>query len=263
MSDPTINTTSDTHAPSAGVSLNAPGVRVANADGSGQMFDQIARRYDLLNRVISLGLDQRWRRLLIDAMPREGEILDVATGTADVALSIAARHPAARVVGLDPSVGMLGVGRQKVARRGLEGRVTLDEGDALAMPYERGRFSGSCVAFGVRNFPDRLRGLREMARVTRAGGPVAVLELSEPRGGLLAPFARLHVHHVVPWLGALLSGNSEYRYLQRSVAAFPPPEAFKGLMEEAGLTDVRVYRMLFGVAHLYVGRSSGGAPPAP
>lgn len=239
------------------VSLNAPGVRVADADGSGRMFDQIARKYDLLNRVISLGLDQRWRRQLIDLMPRDGELLDVATGTADVALSIVKTHPQVRVVGLDPSVGMLAVGREKVARRGLEGRVSLDEGDALEMPYEDGRFSGSCVAFGVRNFPDRLRGLREMSRVTRAGGPVAVLELSEPRGGLFAPFARLHVHHVVPWLGALLSGNSEYRYLQRSVAAFPPPSEFKALMEEAGLTEVRFWRMPFGVAHLYVGRAAG------
>jgi len=255
---------SDQQDPLAGVSLNAPGVRVADADGSGRMFDQIARRYDLLNRVISLGLDQRWRRQLLDAMPRDGEVLDVATGTADVALSIAQRHPATRLVGLDPSAGMLGVGREKVARRGLEARVRLEEGDALSMPYEDGRFAGSCVAFGVRNFPDRLRGLREMARVTRPGGVVAVLELSEPRGGLLAPLARLHVHHVVPWLGALLSGNSEYRYLQRSVAAFPPPAEFCGLMEAAGLRDVRVTRMPFGVAHLYVGVVGRAAPaPAP
>lgn len=235
------------------VSLNAPGVHVESADGSGLMFDQIARRYDLLNRVISLGLDQSWRTKLINALPREGELLDVATGTADVALSIAQRAPKSTLTGLDPSVGMLDVGREKVARRGLQERVTLDVGDALAMPYADNRFEGCCVAFGIRNFPDRLQGLKEMARVTKSGGPVAILELSEPRGGLLAPFTRFHVHHVVPRLGALLSGNKEYRYLQRSVAAFPPPEQFKGLMEEAGLRDVEVSRMTFGVAHLYVG----------
>jgi demethylmenaquinone methyltransferase/2-methoxy-6-polyprenyl-1,4-benzoquinol methylase len=219
------------------------------------MFDQIARRYDLLNRVISLGLDQSWRTKLINALPREGELLDVATGTADVALSIAQRAPKSTLVGLDPSVGMLNVGREKVERRGLQERVTLDVGDALAMPYADNRFEGCCVAFGIRNFPDRLQGLKEMARVTKPGGPVAILELSEPRGGVLAPFTRFHVHHVVPRLGALLSGNKEYRYLQRSVAAFPPPEQFKGLMEEAGLRDVEVSRMTFGVAHLYVGRA--------
>lgn len=235
------------------VSLNGPGVKVESADGSGLMFDQIARRYDLLNRVISLGLDQSWRTKLINALPREGELLDVATGTADVALSIAKRHPKTRVIGLDPSVGMLDVGRLKVGKRALTERVSLEVGDALAMSYEDDRFEGSCVAFGVRNFPDRLQGLKEMRRVTKPGGPVAILELSEPRGGLFAPFARLHVHHVVPWLGAILSGNKEYRYLQKSVAAFPPPEMFKGLMEEAGLTDVKVERMPFGVAHLYVG----------
>ena len=238
------------------VSLNAPGVRVESADGSGLMFDQIARRYDLLNRVISLGLDQSWRAKLIRSLPSEGELLDVATGTADVALSLAKRYPSARVVGLDPSVGMLDVGRVKVSKRTLDERVSLEEGDALAMSYEDDRFEGACVAFGVRNFPDRLQGLKEMRRVTKPGGPVSILELSEPRGGLFGPFVRLHVHHVVPWLGAILSGNKEYRYLQKSVAAFPPPEQFKLLMEEAGLVDVTVERMPFGVAHLYVGRAT-------
>ena len=240
----------------AGVSLNAPGVTVESADGSGLMFDQIAKRYDLLNRVISLGLDQSWRTKLINALPKEGELLDVATGTADVALAIAKRNPSTRVVGLDPSVGMLDVGRLKIGKRALHERVSLEVGSALEMSYEDDRFEGSCVAFGVRNFPDRLQGLKEMRRVTKPGGPVAILELSEPRGGLFAPFARFHVHHVVPWMGAILSGNKEYRYLQKSVAAFPPPEVFKGLMEEAGLVDIQVERMPFGVAHLYVGRAT-------
>ena len=240
----------------AEVSLNAPGVQVDNADGSGLMFDQIAQRYDLLNRVISLGLDQSWRTKLINSLPSEGELLDVATGTADVALALAKRYPETTIVGLDPSVGMLDVGRVKTSKRKLDERVSLEVGDALAMPYADDRFAGTCVAFGIRNFPDRLQGLKEMRRVTKPGGPVSTLEPSEPQGGLFAPFARLHVHHVVPWLGAILSGNKEYRYLQKSVAAFPPPEQFKGLMEEAGLRDVEVQRMPFGVAHLYVGYAS-------
>lgn len=252
----TRNTESNLSEAVGKVSLNAPGVQVESADGSGLMFDQIARRYDLLNRVISLGLDQSWRTKLIASLPQQGEILDVATGTADVALSIAKQYPSTQVLGLDPSVGMLEVGRIKVGKKSLEDRVILEVGDALAMPYEDHRFEGSCVAFGVRNFPDRLQGLKEMRRVTKPGGPVSILELSEPRGGLLAPFTRFHVHHVVPWLGAILSGNREYRYLQKSVASFPPPEMFKGLMEEAGLTDVQIYRMPFGVAHLYVGRAT-------
>lgn len=238
---------------------NAPGVNVKGADGSGLMFDQIAKRYDLLNRLISLGLDQSWRKKLVASLPTEGELLDVATGTADVALALAHTYSKSTVTGLDPSVNMLDVGRQKVDRRRLNERVTLDVGTALDMPYESNRFAGSCVAFGVRNFPDRLQGMKEMNRVTAAGGPVAVLELSEPRDGLFSPFVRLHVHHIVPWMGAILSGNKEYRYLQKSVQAFPPPQHFAELMEEAGIGKVKIERMPFGVAHLYVGLASNSS----
>ena len=122
------------------------------------------------------------------------------------------------------------------------------------MPFDDNRFSGSCIAFGIRNVPDRQQGLKELARVTRSGGHVAILELSEPRGGLLSPFARFHVHHLVPFLGSILSGAKEYRYLQRSIQAFPPPEEFKAMMEAAGLTDVKAERMTFGAAHLYVAK---------
>ena len=224
------------------------------ADGSGSMFDRIAGRYDLLNRLISLGMDQGWRRRLVSTLPKEGEILDVATGTADVAIALALARRAVTVVGLDPSAGMLAVGDEKLARLELTERVTLQEGDALKMPFEDDRFAGCCVSFGVRNFPDRLRGLQEMTRVTAPGGVVSVLELSEPREGLLAPLTRFHVHHIVPRVGAILSGDKEYRYLQSSVEAFPPPQDFKAMMEETGLTEVEIYPMPFHVAHLYVGR---------
>lgn len=226
------------------------------ANGTGLMFDQIAKRYDLLNRLISLGLDQSWRRALVASLPKQGEILDVATGTADVALAIAKAYPTTQVVGLDPSVNMLDVGREKVDRKTWQDRIELTVGDAMDMPYESDRFAGSCVAFGVRNFPDRLQGMREMNRVTQAGGAVSVLELSEPRDGLLAPFVRIHVHHIVPWLGAILSGNVEYRYLQKSVEAFPPAEDFKKIMEDAGIREIEIKRMPFGVAHLYVGKAT-------
>ena len=114
-------------------------------------------------------------------------------------------------------------------------------------------FDGVSIAFGIRNVPDRVQGLREMARVTRAGGRVAILELSEPRGGVLGPLARFHVHSVVPTVGALLSGAKEYRYLQKSIAAFPPAEQFEALMREAGLRVVASTPLTFGVCHLYVG----------
>lgn len=219
------------------------------------MFDGIAPRYDLLNRVLSLGIDQNWRRRTVDALalPERGRALDVATGTGDLALLIASRHPTVQVTGIDPSSGMLGIGQQKVEKLGQSERVELLLGQAEALPFESASFDGACIAFGIRNVPDRLQGLREMCRVVKPGGRVAILELSEPRSGLLGPLARFHVHTVVPWLGALLSGAREYRYLQQSIAAFPPPETFAGLMEEAGLTVLQVQPLTFGVCHLYVG----------
>lgn len=219
------------------------------------MFDRIAERYDLLNRVISFGLDKSWRKKLLRALNLQngGRLLDVATGTADVAIDAVESLANTTAVGLDPSVGMLGVGQRKIVAAHLTDRVSLIEGDALAMPFEDGEFDASCVSFGIRNFPDRLQGLREMTRSVRSGGKVVVLELSEPRKGVLAPFARLHIHHIVPRMGALLSGDKEYAYLAKSIKAFPTPEEFAALMIEAGLQDVAFEPMTFGVAHLYVG----------
>jgi demethylmenaquinone methyltransferase/2-methoxy-6-polyprenyl-1,4-benzoquinol methylase len=229
--------------------------QIVQADGGGAMFDRIARRYDLLNRLMSFGLDRSWRRQLIESMPPQGRLLDVATGTADVALALARMHPQTHVTGLDPSTGMLAVGQDKIVARGLQQRVELISGDAQSMPFADGCFSGTTIAFGIRNVPDRLQGLREMARVTETGGPVSVLELSEPEGGLMARLAKIHVHHFVPLMGRLLSGQKEYRYLQSSIATFPPADAFADLMVEAGFSDVKVSRMTFGTAHLYVGRA--------
>ncbi|MBI5515649.1 MAG: bifunctional demethylmenaquinone methyltransferase/2-methoxy-6-polyprenyl-1,4-benzoquinol methylase UbiE [Deltaproteobacteria bacterium] len=219
------------------------------------MFDAIAPRSDLLNRLISLGIDQRWRRRTVDSLGLApgAHALDVATGTADLAILTALRCPGARVTGLDPSSGMLAVGARKVAARGLEARVTLTEGDAQALPYEPGTFDGATMAFGIRNVPDRPKALRELHRVLRPGARVAILELSEPRTGLLASLARFHIHTVVPWVGSLLSGARAYRYLQESIAAFPPPDAFTALLREAGFQDAAATPLTFGVCCLYVG----------
>lgn len=219
--------------------------------GSGEMFDRIAPRYDLLNRLMSGGLDQGWRRKLvrlIDA-PAGARLLDLATGTADVAIALANQYPDAQVVGSDPSENMLAVGRQKLADAALDDRVTLEIGDAQALPYEVASFHGLTMAFGIRNVPDRAKALREMARVVAPGGRVAILELAEPDNAL----ARMHVHHIVPRLGALISGAREYRYLQTSIAAFPPAEAFCEMMRAAGFAGVVAHRLTLGAAHIYVG----------
>ena len=224
-------------------------------EGSGAMFDGIAERYDLVNRVISLGIDQSWRKKTVRSLELQpgARVLDLATGTADLAIMIAKLHPHVTLVGVDPSEKMLEVGKKKLDVGQLNERIELQVGDAQDLKFPDRTFDGVSIAFGIRNVPNRLQGLREMARVTKAGGRVAILELSEPRGGLLGPLARFHVHSVVPTIGALLSGRKEYHYLQRSIAAFPPAAEFEALMREAGLRIVDSTALTFGVCHLYVG----------
>jgi len=222
--------------------------------GSGAMFDRIAHRYDVLNRILSFGVDRSWRRRAVRALAlQQGyRVLDVATGTADMALLVAKLHGHGHVIGVDPSRAMLDIGRTKVAAQGLAGRIELVEGDAERLPFPDGSFDGVCIAFGIRNVPDRACALREMARVTRPGGRIAILELSEPAGGILGPLARFHIRTVVPTVGAWLSGAGEYRYLQESIAAFPPPESFAELMDRCGLDVLSIQRLTFGVCVLYV-----------
>lgn len=225
--------------------------------GGGAMFDRVAPRYDFVNRLMSLGLDHRWRRKLVaslaPAAPRR--ILDLATGTADVALRVARAYPEAHVTGVDPSEGMLAGGREKVARAGLSERIELVIGDAHGLEFADDHFDGACISFGIRNVPDRLLGLSEMTRVVRPGGVVSVLELADPREGLLSAPARFHVRYVVPTLGALFGGAPDaYKYLATSVTAFPPPAEFAALMTSAGLADVQIMPLNFGAVHLYTGR---------
>jgi demethylmenaquinone methyltransferase/2-methoxy-6-polyprenyl-1,4-benzoquinol methylase len=223
--------------------------------GSGQMFDAIASRYDLLNRIMSLGIDRGWRKKAVGKLdvPVGGRVLDVATGTADIALMIARRLPAVTVVGVDPSQEMLAQGAKKIAAEGLSAQVSLRAGDAQALPFDDASFDAATIAFGIRNVPDRARGLREMARVLKPGAQLVVLELNEPQAGVLAPLVRWHVHHAVPAIGALLSGRDEYRYLQKSIAAFPPPDAFVALMSQNGFAGCSAQPLTFGAACIFVG----------
>lgn len=250
------------------------GTELAPALGSGAMFDHIAKRYDFVNRVLSLGLDLRWRRkavaaLLLGERPR---VLDVATGTGDLAIEIARTRPGATVVGLDPSMRMLEVASDKLARRGLGARVSLVVGDAQRLPHQNCEMDAATIAFGIRNVPDRGAALRELARVVRPGGRVVVLELAEPAplgdaSGLarlvrrgFGAIARFHCRHVVPRLGALLSGAREYKYLQRSVAAFPPAAEFAALMRASGLHVVDIVPLTFGACTLFVATPSEDEP---
>jgi demethylmenaquinone methyltransferase / 2-methoxy-6-polyprenyl-1,4-benzoquinol methylase len=243
-----------------------PGPAEGKREQVAEMFDRIAPRYDFLNRALSGGIDTRWRRraiaLLERAMaaggtpPAGSRILDVATGTADLAIA-AARLAPAEVVGVDPSVGMLELGREKVRQRGLAEVVRLEEGASEALPFEDDAFDGALVAFGVRNFEDRLAGLREISRVLRKGAPLVVLEFSQPRGPI-APLFGFYFRKVLPRIGAIVSGDrGAYGYLHDSVQVFPDGQAFLDELAASGFEPVRDERLTFGIASLYLARASG------
>jgi demethylmenaquinone methyltransferase / 2-methoxy-6-polyprenyl-1,4-benzoquinol methylase len=201
------------------------------------MFDGIAPVYDVMNRVMTLGLDQRWRRLAVSLVVWPGDrVLDACCGTGDLAM--AAERRGGQVVGLDFSERMLQRARAK------SGTIEWVQGDALALPFEESEFDAATVGFGVRNLADLEGGLRELCRVLRPGGSVAVLEITRPNG-VLRPFFRIWFDVLVPIMGKVLPGGKAYTYLPASVRRFPGAEDLSRLMERAGFEDVR-YRLLGG-----------------
>lgn len=222
------------------------------------MFTSIAPRYDFLNRLLSAGRDKYWRRVAVDELPLEkgGSFLDVATGTGDIALSLIHRASKddARVVGVDFSEGMLKLGRDKVKKEGLEDRIELRLADATALPFEDNLFQGAIVAFGLRNFSDTEKGLKEMLRVVAPGGRVVILEFTNPKNPLFRRMYYFYFRNILPLIGGIISGNRKaYQYLPDSVMDFPSSDRLKSLMEKCGMQKVRYKLLTFGVAALHVG----------
>jgi demethylmenaquinone methyltransferase/2-methoxy-6-polyprenyl-1,4-benzoquinol methylase len=218
------------------------------------MFTAIARRYDLLNHVLSMNIDRRWRGALVRSanVDARSAVLDVATGTGDVAIEFARRTNAASITGLDPSVGMLDVAREKLERRGLAGRVELMEGDALSLPFPDGTFDAVTIAFGLRNLPDYAAGVAEMARVLRPGGRLLVLEFFPPEKGIFLRGYRFYLGRILPIAGRIISGSTEaYHYLARSIETFISDGDLRSHMAAAGLANVDVRRLTGGVASIY------------
>ncbi len=240
-----------------------PEIPATNVDKSSarvrQMFGEIAGRYDLLNHLLSLGIDLAWRRKTVRLVPPEvdgGPILDVCTGTGDLALAYwKASGGRARIVGADFCSPMLAVAEQKSRRAGAAESISWREADTQQLPFPDEMFQIVCVAFGLRNVSDTDRGLREMVRVCRPGGRVAVLEFSMPTLWPLAPIYRWYFHHVLPRIGQALAHNhqSAYNYLPASVSQFPQGEDLAARMRAAGLARVNYYRFTLGIATLYVG----------
>jgi demethylmenaquinone methyltransferase/2-methoxy-6-polyprenyl-1,4-benzoquinol methylase len=219
------------------------------------MFDRIAPRYDLLNRVLSAGTDVRWRRRAVDFLELEPplRVLDLCTGTADLLMEAIGRHPRSSGLGVDLAQAMLARGARKLSRRGVASRARLAGGDAERLPVADGCFDAAVVGFGIRNVFDPLAALREVNRALRPGGRFVVLEFSMPAGAL-GRLYRTYFTALLPRIGGLVSGDgSAYSYLPASVQAFPGPREFGALMEQAGFASVCFERLTFGIACLHRG----------
>jgi len=225
------------------------------------MFDAIAPRYDLLNHLLSAGIDRRWRAAAIRSLQLTGTetLLDVCTGTADVALEARHRRGAARVIGVDFSGAMLALGLQKIATAGQARAVTLVRGDAMRLPAADRSVDAVTVAFGIRNVQRSEVACAEMARVLRPGGRLAILEFGVPRIPGIRPLYLWYFTHVLPLVGRAISGhNAAYSYLPASVGTFAPPSEFVETLRRAGFTDIRADPLTFGIVYLYTARTPVG-----
>jgi demethylmenaquinone methyltransferase/2-methoxy-6-polyprenyl-1,4-benzoquinol methylase len=222
------------------------------------MFDAIAARYDLLNHLLSAGIDRRWRRRAIRALSLTGRerVLDLCTGTADLAIAaIAARPPARRVVGIDFAHAMLRIGRDKIVRGGLSDRIAVLRGDAMQIPLERGSVDAITVGFGIRNVEDTAAACGEMHRVLAKDGRLAILEFAIPATPVVRTVYSWYFNRVLPLVGRVVSRHSgAYGYLPASVGAFATPDEFVTILRQHGFVDVTAVRLTFGIVCLYTGR---------
>jgi demethylmenaquinone methyltransferase/2-methoxy-6-polyprenyl-1,4-benzoquinol methylase len=220
-----------------------------------EMFDAITPRYDLLNRLLSARRDVVWRRRAAELLPERVErVLDVATGTGDLAIEICRRRDGVRIYGVDFVPHMLELGRQKVRSINRKQYISLTVGDAMNLPFADHSFDAATIAFGLRNIPDKLGALNKMARVVRKGGRVLVLELTFPHNLGLKRFFNWYLNRVIPAIGGLISGDCKaYRYLPESIQDFLHPDELKRLFQQAGMVEVKAHPLTLGIAWLHEG----------
>jgi demethylmenaquinone methyltransferase/2-methoxy-6-polyprenyl-1,4-benzoquinol methylase len=220
-----------------------------------QMFNRIAPKYDLLNHLLSFRIDKLWRRRVVKLIKplRMPDVLDLATGTGDLAIAIGRKVKPNVIYGVDISSGMLALAAKKVLKHQLQYKIVLKEGDSENLPFEKDSFDVVTVAFGVRNFENLHVGLTEMARVLRPGGMVIVLEFSKPSSFPMKQLYHLYFTHILPWWGGIISRDREaYSYLPASVLQFPDGSDFDNELVKAGLNPVRRWKQTFGIATIYV-----------
>lgn len=222
---------------------------------SPRMFDAIAKRYDILNRLLSLGQDLNWRKALVNCLPadKDIELLDLATGTADVLITLA-KHNAKvfRGVGVDPSAGMLAIGRKKISDQQLEQRLFLQQGSAEELTFLNDSFDVVTISFGIRNIPNLRPAFLEIFRVIKPGGTFIVLEFSKPSNPVLALGHWFYLNTVVPCVGFLFSGNFKaYQYLNKTIQTFPHGEQFCNILNQFGFINIRRMPLMGGVATIY------------
>ncbi|MCR4337641.1 MAG: bifunctional demethylmenaquinone methyltransferase/2-methoxy-6-polyprenyl-1,4-benzoquinol methylase UbiE [Candidatus Omnitrophica bacterium] len=224
---------------------------------SWKIFNQIALRYDLLNHLLSLGLDISWRQKLLHYFPEKEKIqmLDLATGTADVVIMAAQKcSRIEKAIGIDLAEEMLAIGRQKISQAHLDQRIKLQQGDAMQIPFENERFELVTMAFGIRNVPNPIITLKEIYRVTKRGGKALILEFSLPGNFFLYLFHLFYLRLLVPLIGGLVSGNFKaYFYLNRTIETFPYGERFCRMVQQVGFKKVQAHPLLGGIATIYEG----------
>lgn len=220
-----------------------------------QMFDDIAPTYDRLNHILSMSIDKIWRRRVVRIIRRLGakQILDIATGTGDLAIAMAKRIENSTICGIDLSPEMLEVARIKVGKQGLNKQITLIEGNAEKLNIESQSVDAVTIAFGIRNFERKAEALKELQRTLKHGGHLVILEFSNPTNPLIAWAYRLYSHKILPWVGGLISRNrSAYEYLPNSVDGFPNPDAFMEIIASAGFGNITRRSQSFGIAQIYI-----------
>ncbi|MFN3404032.1 MAG: bifunctional demethylmenaquinone methyltransferase/2-methoxy-6-polyprenyl-1,4-benzoquinol methylase UbiE [Cytophagaceae bacterium] len=217
------------------------------------MFNNISQKYDLLNRVLSIGIDKKWRRRAIDQLIslKPDHILDVATGTGDLAIEALRLNPV-KIIGVDISEGMLEIGKEKIFKKGISNKIELRKGDSEQLDFPENTFDAVTVAFGVRNFEDLEKGLKQIYRVLKPGGKVVILEFSQPEKFPFKQIYNIYSKFVLPGIGRLISKDKgAYSYLPESVSHFPYGKAFLQILENTGFKSPQCKTLTFGISSIY------------